>query len=747
MEPSFPNNSSINSKKQEVSGSSSSGSPKPQVLGTEPMIKRPPNMLKDQGIILLDRVDVDEDEASDNAVFNHDDFDTNDKGKSIYQHSDHQLKETFASHSLSPDVEIQESPNEDESNFPSASHNFVEIDNHFSDSSNDYEDWTAFDEFMDVDAYSALQAHFDHMDIPPDIEAPIPWLPHGQNGNNIDTETSTSWSSLAEPQSEPGPVNHLGKSPAHVQLKEALSNSLNLQADIGVQNHLPEDIEPFASFPSQDVQPNRKSATSRYRGKYGVSHLNSALGIDAAKSRSFLDPFKRKKKLHELNNISINTSDAIKLHNGGETSDTADSVKKLAGLHSMPHSKFPGYMEFFKHPEAGQPMPHWPDYAKMKAKEPFFGPHMASGLYGPFSPLVPPTLGEVVDMPWVQSSTKSLPNIDPDDSISETIALTDLDEILGNFEQFKQFDTVDDHSDHHYTSKGFSMKQASKKWTKKIQDDWKILQNDLPETIFVRVYESRMDLMRAVIIGAQGTPYHDGLFFFDIFFPSAYPDLPPHVYYHSKGLRLNPNLYNCGKVCLSLLNTWRGSGNENWVPGMSTMLQVLVSIQGLILNTKPYFNEPGYAYQSGSVAGENRSQRYNEEAYILSIKTMVFNIRRPPKHFEDFVRGHFFKRAHDILVACKAYIGGAQVGSLVKDRVKDLKPSNKSCSDHFKQCVNHVLSRLVETFKRIGVSDCEKFLQPLSKSVSNAKEQSSARGSKAELESLEGDDVEKLVLG
>lgn len=36
-----------------------------------------------------------------------------------------------------------------------------------------------------------------------------------------------------------------------------------------------------------------------------------------------------------------------------------------------------------------------------------------------------------------------------------------------------------------------------------------------------------MDLMRAVIIGAQGTPYHDGLFFFDIFFPNRYPDIPP----------------------------------------------------------------------------------------------------------------------------------------------------------------------------------------------------------------------------
>jgi ubiquitin-conjugating enzyme E2 O len=47
------------------------------------------------------------------------------------------------------------------------------------------------------------------------------------------------------------------------------------------------------------------------------------------------------------------------------------------------------------------------------------------------------------------------------------------------------------------------------------------------DTIFVRVYETRMDLLRAAIIGAEGTPYHDGLFFFDVFFPSGYPNVPP----------------------------------------------------------------------------------------------------------------------------------------------------------------------------------------------------------------------------
>jgi len=66
------------------------------------------------------------------------------------------------------------------------------------------------------------------------------------------------------------------------------------------------------------------------------------------------------------------------------------------------------------------------------------------------------------------------------------------------------------------------------------------------------------------------------------------------VYYHSGGLRVNPNLYESGKVCLSLLNTWTGSGNEVWNPKSSTILQVLLSLQALVLNENPYFNEAGY---------------------------------------------------------------------------------------------------------------------------------------------------------
>lgn len=104
-----------------------------------------------------------------------------------------------------------------------------------------------------------------------------------------------------------------------------------------------------------------------------------------------------------------------------------------------------------------------------------------------------------------------------------------------------------------------------------------------------------------------------------------------NVHYHSGGLRINPNLYDCGKVCLSLLGTWGGTGKEKWMANNSTMLQVLVSIQALILNEKPYFNEPGYERSAGSTHGEAQSKHYSENTFLFSLKTMVYTMRRPLK--------------------------------------------------------------------------------------------------------------------
>jgi len=225
--------------------------------------------------------------------------------------------------------------------------------------------------------------------------------------------------------------------------------------------------------------------------------------------------------------------------------------------------------------------------------------------------------------------------------------------------EFERFGVVTDDTDHRFRDSNRGKNFDDSRLYKTIMREWKILEKNLPESIYVRAYENRLDLMRAVIVGAAGTPYHDGLFFFDIVFPSDYPNNAPRLHYHSFGYRLNPNLYSNGTVCLSLLNTWHGKGNERWHPGESTMLQVLLSIQALVLNEKPFFNEPGLEGLASFMLNlEKKSCVYNENAYFSTCKTSYQLLRKPPRNFEDFVSCHFRQRAESIINASREYMSG-----------------------------------------------------------------------------------------
>lgn len=78
---------------------------------------------------------------------------------------------------------------------------------------------------------------------------------------------------------------------------------------------------------------------------------------------------------------------------------------------------------------------------------------------------------------------------------------------------------------------------------------------------FCRVLSSRVDILRVMITGPDDSPYANGCFLFDINLPTNYPRAPPLCQFLTTGggeIRFNPNLYDCGKVCLSLLGTWAG---------------------------------------------------------------------------------------------------------------------------------------------------------------------------------------------
>lgn len=319
-------------------------------------------------------------------------------------------------------------------------------------------------------------------------------------------------------------------------------------------------------------------------------------------------------------------------------------------------------------------------------------------------------------------SGQTNPNIGEEPAEVEFAKSSDIAEAMGNLSSnesyaalctdgkvcsFKRFDTAKDPLDHFFLGANIQS-NSGRKWLKKVQRDWNILQNNLPEGIYVRVYEDRMDLLRAVIVGAYGTPYQDGLFFFDFHLPPEYPDVPPSAHYHSGGWRLNPNLYEEGKVCLSLLNTWTGRGNEVWDPQSSSILQVLVSLQGLVLNSKPYFNEAGYDKQIGTAEGEKNSLSYNENTFLLNCKTIMYLIRKPPKDFEDLVKEHFTQRGYYILKACDAYMKGYLIGSLAKDASLTEKSEANATSVGFKLMLAKIMPKLISSLNEIG-ADCHNF--------------------------------------
>ena len=147
-------------------------------------------------------------------------------------------------------------------------------------------------------------------------------------------------------------------------------------------------------------------------------------------------------------------------------------------------------------------------------------------------------------------------------------------------------------SDHHFVEK---TRPISGRFLKKITREHKIMKDSLPEGVFVRTWESRLDLLRVLIVGPVDTPYEHAPFVLDMFFDEQYPESAPETFFYSwteRQGRINPNLYEDGKICLSLLGTWPSDErNESWNPRKSTVLQILVSILGLVLVKEPYYSE------------------------------------------------------------------------------------------------------------------------------------------------------------
>jgi ubiquitin-conjugating enzyme E2 Z len=151
----------------------------------------------------------------------------------------------------------------------------------------------------------------------------------------------------------------------------------------------------------------------------------------------------------------------------------------------------------------------------------------------------------------------------------------------------------------------------------------------------------------AMIVGPKDTPYFGGYYLFSLNYPTDYPHSPPKVTYHTNGdgIRFNPNLYKCGKVCISLLNTWRG---EQWT-SCQTISSVLLTLCTLLCKD-PLLNEPGVTNTHKDFATYSRIIEYKniEIAYLHMINKDERVFTPQFEVFYGYMKEYFYKNADAI---------------------------------------------------------------------------------------------------
>jgi Ubiquitin-protein ligase len=158
------------------------------------------------------------------------------------------------------------------------------------------------------------------------------------------------------------------------------------------------------------------------------------------------------------------------------------------------------------------------------------------------------------------------------------------------------------------------------------------------------------DLLKgyALIIGPSDTPYFGGYYFFEFHYPFDYPFSPPKVKYMTNDgqTRYNPNLYKCGKVCVSILNTWSG---DKW-SACQTINSILLTLCSLLNNT-PFLNEPGQHTGSRDYIAYNKSIEYSNINFAVC-EMVDSSKNRVPEQFKmfcPFLKEHFYKNYEQLL--------------------------------------------------------------------------------------------------
>jgi ubiquitin-protein ligase len=163
--------------------------------------------------------------------------------------------------------------------------------------------------------------------------------------------------------------------------------------------------------------------------------------------------------------------------------------------------------------------------------------------------------------------------------------------------------------------------------------------NILDNDYLVYLNEANTNIVHAIIKSPHESVYRHKFIRLDFNIPHDYPHSPPSVTFINKdNVRIHPNMYEDGKCCATILNTWP-SDNEKWTSSMG--IETILIMFHSFLDNNPYTYEPG---------GRD-DPSYTDYVLYQTWKTCLFDYLddyEQPEIFIEFMQKYIIKNINAI---------------------------------------------------------------------------------------------------
>lgn len=128
--------------------------------------------------------------------------------------------------------------------------------------------------------------------------------------------------------------------------------------------------------------------------------------------------------------------------------------------------------------------------------------------------------------------------------------------------------------------------------TKPLLDNDYIISYESGMTGMTSVSNNNNMIVKCLIKSPSESVYKHKFLRLNMEIPEDYPHSPPKVFLvNYDGIRIHPNMYENGKCCATILNTWGDDKYEKWTSSMN-IETIIITFQSF-LDNNPYKHEPG----------------------------------------------------------------------------------------------------------------------------------------------------------